>query len=96
MERDARVTRALRTPRAAGIAGVLFALLLTTALVLVRLAAPAPPGDAAWLADPDRRSMVVLALNLVPFAAIVPLVHRGRARQDRPARGPVLRHGVPG
>jgi hypothetical protein len=70
VERDARVSRALRTPRAAGIAGVLFALLLTTALVLVRLAAPAHPGDVAWLADPHRRGMVVLALNLVPFAAI--------------------------
>jgi hypothetical protein len=71
MERDAVVTRSLRTPRAAGFAGVLFALLLMTALVLVRLAAPAGPGDtAAVLADPGRRRLVVLALNLVPFAGI--------------------------
>jgi hypothetical protein len=56
MGRDGAVTRSLRTPRAAGIAGVLFAVLLTTALVLVRLAAPAGPGDAGvWLADPGRR-----------------------------------------
>jgi hypothetical protein len=72
MEQDAGVVRhSLRTPRAAGIAGVLFALLLTAALVLVRLAAPAGPGDAAAvLADPGRRRLVILALNLVPFAGI--------------------------
>ena len=71
IEQDAAVTRSLRTPRAAGIAGVLFALLLTAALVLVRLAAPADPGDAgALLAEPGRRRLVVLALNLVPFAGI--------------------------
>ena len=71
MDPDAAVARSLRTPRAAGIAGVLFALLLTTALVLVRLAAPADPGDAApFLSDPAKRRLVVLALNLVPFAGI--------------------------
>ena len=71
MEQDASVRRSLRTPRAAGIAGVLFALLLTAALVLVRVAAPAGPGDAAAvLADPGKRRLVILALNLVPFAGI--------------------------
>jgi hypothetical protein len=34
------------------------------------VAAPDHPGDVVWLADPHRRGMVVLALNLVPFAAI--------------------------
>jgi hypothetical protein len=71
MNEDVRAGRALRTPRAAGIAGVLFALLLTTALVLVRLAVPAGVGDSGpWLADPFRRRQVILALNLVPFAGI--------------------------
>ena len=71
MEPDAALARALRTPRAAGIAGVLFALLLSLALVLVRLAAPSDATDAsAWLADPGKRRQVVLALNLVPFAGI--------------------------
>ncbi len=71
MGQGAVVTRSLRTPRAAGIAGVLFALLLTAALVLVRLAAPAGPSDAAAvLADPGRRRLVILALNLMPFAGI--------------------------
>jgi hypothetical protein len=71
MDGNVSASRALRTPRAAGIAGVLFAGLLTTALVLVRLAAPADPGDSgAWLAEPARRRQVILALNLVPFSGI--------------------------
>jgi hypothetical protein len=85
LEHDGAVTRSLRTPRAAGIAGVLFALLLTAALVLVRLAAPAGPGDAgALLADPGRRRLVVVALNLVPFAGIAFLWFIGVVR-DRMA-----------
>lgn len=63
--------RSLRTPRAAGIAGILFALLLASALVLVRVGASSHPGDVAdWLTDPRRRRLVTLALNLVPFAGI--------------------------
>jgi hypothetical protein len=84
------VNGALRTPRAAAIAGVLFAVLLTTALALVWLATPSGAGDSnAWLADPSRKRMVVLALNLVPFAGIAFLwfigVVRDRigAREDR-------------
>jgi len=65
------VNGALRTPRAAAIAGVLFGVLLTTALVLVRLATPSGVAESnAWLADPSRKRMVVVALNLVPFAGI--------------------------
>jgi hypothetical protein len=61
----------LRTPRAAGIAGVLFAVLLTVALVLIRLAAASSAVDAGtWIADPGRKREVVLALKLVPFAGI--------------------------
>jgi hypothetical protein len=68
---DGLTSRSLRTPRAAAIAGVLFALLLTAALVLVRLATPSDPGDTGtWLADPSRKRMVALALNLMPFAGI--------------------------
>jgi hypothetical protein len=40
-------------------------------LVLLRLSMPAQPGTAdAWLTDPGRRTAVVIALNLVPFAGI--------------------------
>jgi len=71
IEDDAVLSRSLRTPRAAGIAGILFAVLLTTALVLIRLAASADPGDAApFLAEPTKRRLVILALNLVPFSGI--------------------------
>lgn len=59
----------LRAPRAAAIAGILFAVLLITSLGLIRLAVPADPLEAgAWLQT--RANTVVLALNLVPFAGI--------------------------
>ena len=68
---DAVAGRSLRTPRAAGIAGILFALLLAAAMVLVRVEVSAEPDDANdWLTDPRRRRLVSLALNLVPFAGI--------------------------
>lgn len=66
-----RLRSSLRTPRAAGIAGVLFSLLLGTALVLIGVSTPSQPSEAgAWLTDPDRRAAVAIALNLVPFAGI--------------------------
>jgi hypothetical protein len=59
----------LTTPRAAAAAGILFALLLGTALVLIRISIPADPADAGtWLEE--RASTVILALGLVPFAGI--------------------------
>jgi hypothetical protein len=61
----------LRTPRAAAIAGIVFALLLGTALVLLRISVPKNPSDAStWLDDRWRKNAVVLALNLVPFAGL--------------------------
>ena len=61
----------LRTPRAAAVAGIVFSVLLITALVLLKLSIPADPRAAgAWLTDPGRRTAVVIALNLVPFAGI--------------------------
>lgn len=72
MASEVVITReALRTPRAAAIAGIAFALLLGTALVLLRAAVPANPRDAgSWLDEPWRRNSVALALNLVPFAGL--------------------------
>jgi len=62
---------ALRTPRAAAIAGILFALLLTAALVLVRVGAAPNAGETGeWLTDSTSRRLVALALQLVPFAGI--------------------------
>ena len=61
----------LRTPRAAAIAGILFSVLLTLALVLLIVSVPSDPTKAgAWLADPTRRATIAIALNLVPFAGI--------------------------
>ena len=49
--------QAIRTPRAAAVAGIAFSGLLTTAMVLVRLAVPSDPDDAGeWLADGSKRT----------------------------------------
>ena len=59
----------LRAPRAAAVAGILFAILLMTSFWLIRLAVPANPLEAgAWLQN--RSDTVALALNLLPFAGI--------------------------
>jgi hypothetical protein len=61
----------LRTSRAAAVAGIIFAVLLITALVLLRVSVPARPGvPGAWLGDAGRRAAVAIALNLIPFAGI--------------------------
>ncbi len=61
----------LRTPGAAAVAGIVFSVLLITALVLLRLSVPAHPGaPGRWLSDAGRRTAVVIGLNLVPFAGI--------------------------
>jgi hypothetical protein len=74
---------ALAPPRAAAVAGVLFAVLMSACLIVVRLAVPAPQDDPGeWLNDPVRRSAVRFAVNLAPFAGIAFLwfigVLRGR------------------
>ena len=61
----------LRTPRAAAVAGIIFSVLLITALTLLRLSAPPSPAIAGiWLTDPGHRAAVAIGLNLVPFAGI--------------------------
>ncbi len=61
--------RRLKTPRMAAIAGILFALLYGSGLVLIRLSIPADlAANNAWL-DTNART-IVLALNLVPYAGI--------------------------
>src|SRR5512135_201833 len=63
------ITPRLRAPRAAAIAGILFAVLLIASFLLLRLAVPADPLEAgAWLKTNSNR--VAQALNLVPFAGI--------------------------
>ncbi|HEY2264497.1 MAG TPA: hypothetical protein VGI96_17875 [Streptosporangiaceae bacterium] len=61
----------LRTPRAAAAAGIIFSVLLITALTLLRLSAPPSPAVAGtWLTDSGHRAAVAIGLNLVPFAGI--------------------------
>jgi hypothetical protein len=61
--------RRLRTPRAAAIAGIVFALLLS--LVLILISTPAKVGTTgAWLSDPGRRATLAVALDLIPYAGI--------------------------
>jgi hypothetical protein len=63
--------RAIRTPRAAAVAGIVFSVLLTATFVLVRWAVRSDPDAAGdWLTDGGRRDAFVLALNLLPFAGI--------------------------
>ena len=76
--------RALRTPRAAAIAGILFAVLFSTSVTLIRLSVPANPGDGGmWLAA--NTGGISLALNLMPFAGIAFLWFIGVVR-DRLGR----------
>jgi hypothetical protein len=78
---------AIRSPRAAAVAGIIFSVLLAVALALVRSAAPSDPDAAGdWLADGSRRKAVLVALNLLPFAAIAFLWFIGVVR-DRIGEG---------
>src|ERR1035437_641187 len=66
-----RVASPLRTPRAAALAGIVFSVLLTSALLLLRISVPPHPAvPGSWLTDSRRRAAVAIALNLVPFAGI--------------------------
>ncbi|MEU3920886.1 hypothetical protein [Streptomyces sp. NPDC029004] len=73
--------QALRTPLAAGLVGIIFALLLSTAIILVRLTLP-DPGEASgdWFSDASRRRTVQTALGLIPFAGIFFLWFMGAVR----------------
>lgn len=79
---------ALKTPRAAALAGCIFSLLLLTSLWILQRSTPDDPRDTGlWLAANARG--VALALNLIPFAGIAFLwfigVLRDRlgAKEDR-------------
>jgi hypothetical protein len=62
---------ALRTPRAAAVAGIVFSVLLIASLALLRVSVPANPAVAGgWLTDSGKRAAVAIGLNLIPFAGI--------------------------
>jgi hypothetical protein len=69
----------LKTPRAAALAGILFAVLFSASVVLIRLSIPANPEDGGvWLRE--RAGTVTLALSLLPFAGIAFLWFMGVVR----------------
>ena len=71
----------LKTPRAAALAGILFAALFCTSVVLIRLSIPANPEDGGvWLKE--RAGIVRLALSLLPFAGIAFLWFMGVVRDQ--------------
>ena len=78
---DVLPTRVLRTPRSAGIAGVLFALRFAIIVFLLHKVVPVNPHEAgSWVANaPDRRK-VSFALTLVPFSGIFFLWFIGAVR----------------
>jgi hypothetical protein len=60
----------LRTPRAAGIAGIVFAVVIGVVAVLWRSALPTDPNSSQWITDSSRRHTVAFALWLIPYAGI--------------------------
>ncbi|MFI6803210.1 hypothetical protein [Streptosporangium canum] len=73
--------KALRTPRAAGAAGILSAFLLGGTMILVRRAIPERPLQAsAYLADAADHNALRLALILLPFGGVFFLWFMGALR----------------
>ncbi|MER7988789.1 hypothetical protein ABTY53_24810 [Streptomyces noursei] len=71
----------LRTPRVAAVAGMVSAVLLGVAVLLVRLAVPERSEDAAdWIHDTSQRGFLHTALMLLPFAGIFFLWFMGAVR----------------
>jgi hypothetical protein len=64
-------TKALAPPRAAAVAGVLFAVLMTASIIIARLSWPHSRAEVQeWLNDPARRNAARFAVHLAPFAGI--------------------------
>ncbi len=73
--------RILRTPRAAGAAGILFAVLYAGIVVLLHSAVPENMrGAGSWLSQADRRREAQAALALAPFCGIFFLWFMGAVR----------------
>ncbi|RFC71404.1 hypothetical protein [Streptomyces sp. AcE210] len=72
----------LATPWAAGMAGVVFAILMAAAIVLMRIALPAGTDGGDVSVDAAQRSAVRTALALLPFAGIAFLWFMGALREQ--------------
>ena len=73
--------RIWRTRRAAAVAGILFAVLLITAMVMLRIAL-SEDSLQSLQADATRRTLIRLSLDLVPFAGIAFLWFIGVIREQ--------------
>ena len=69
MDHELRSIQHLKTPRAAGIAGIAFCVLLITSQLLIRSAIP-PYGQGSAVEVVRHWHTISLALNLAPFAGI--------------------------
>lgn len=70
---------ALRTPRAAAIAGIIFAVLLTTSFIMLQVSIPSESIESSeWLEE--HVGTITLALSLLPFAGIAFLWFMGVVR----------------
>ena len=73
--------KALQTPRAAGLAGVLFAVLFGVVIFLFHKVVPANPDAAGgWLTNAGNRRDIQFSLSLVPFCGIFFLWFMGAVR----------------
>ncbi|MFE0646960.1 hypothetical protein ACFVZH_00025 [Streptomyces sp. NPDC059534] len=77
-----RKHKRLATPWAAGVAGVVFAILTATAIVLVRVALPNGVDGAEATVNAGQRSAVRTAVELIPFAGIAFLWFMGALREQ--------------
>jgi hypothetical protein len=83
----AGVAGELRTPKSAAVAGILFALLLGTVIVMMSSAIPRDPARGAlWITNASSRNSVAFAMNLIPFAGIAFLWFIGVIRNRLGAR----------
>jgi hypothetical protein len=70
VNRQVSLGREIRTPRAAAVAGIVFAVLLATAVLLMQWATPRDGNPSEWLTKDSRRRAMAVALNLIPYAGI--------------------------
>jgi hypothetical protein len=74
-----RAQAALRSPTAAAVAGIAFALLNAATTYLIRTAIPADPASGPeWIAENEKN--ILLALNLIPYSGIAFLWFMGVMR----------------
>jgi hypothetical protein len=63
--------RAVKAPHAAAAAGIVFAVLLSIVILLIEIAVPRGERTSTdWVEDDTRRTLVVIAFQLLPFAGI--------------------------